>query len=237
MLLPTQPFLVAQVRAALAQTQVRLGETAAARATLAEAGRQERDRDVLRAAAAAVHLAQGSPAQAVEVLAPIIERSAPAVGVIQALLLDAAARDRLGEPRSAEDAVERALELAEPDGIILPFTITPVRRLLERHPRHRTAHAALLSAILDVLAGSSPPQRHAGSVPPPDELSDAELRVLRYLPSNLKAPEIAAELVVSANTVKTHLRHIYAKLGAHNRSEAVDRARELGLLAPSHRPR
>jgi LuxR family maltose regulon positive regulatory protein len=65
------------------------------------------------------------------------------------------------------------------------------------------------------------------------QLSAAELRVVRYLPTNLKAPEIAAELGVSANTVKTHLRHIYDKLNAHSRSEAVDRARELGLLARS----
>ena len=69
------------------------------------------------------------------------------------------------------------------------------------------------------------------------ELSDAELRVIRFLPSNLKGPEIAAELFVSPNTVRTHLRHIYAKLDAHSRGEAVDRARELGLLAPSLRVR
>jgi LuxR family maltose regulon positive regulatory protein len=90
----------------------------------------------------------------------------------------------------------------------------------------------LLSTILDVLGGGSPqPAREAAELR--DELSDAELRVLRYLPSNLKAPEIAAELFVSANTVRTHLRHIYAKLDAHSRSEAVARARELGLLAPT----
>ena len=156
---------------------------------------------------------------------------------MDALLL-AAAYDELGDARAAEAAVERALELAEPDGRILPFTLAPVRALLERHSRHRTAHASLLSDILDVLAGSSPPTRRQGEPAPVlDELSDAELRVLRYLPSNLKAPEIAAELQVSIHTVKTHVRHIYAKLDAHNRSEAVDRARELALLAPSSRVR
>jgi LuxR family maltose regulon positive regulatory protein len=55
--------------------------------------------------------------------------------------------------------------------------------------------------------------------------------VLRYLPSNLTALEIGGELVLSTSTVKTHMKHIYAKLGAHRRSEAVERARALGLLA------
>jgi len=59
--------------------------------------------------------------------------------------------------------------------------------------------------------------------------------VLRYLPTNLTAPEIAGELYVSRNTVKTHMRRLYAKLGTHCRAEAVTRARDLGLLAPSAR--
>jgi LuxR family maltose regulon positive regulatory protein len=59
--------------------------------------------------------------------------------------------------------------------------------------------------------------------------------VLGYLPSNLSAPEISGELFLSVNTVKTHMRRIYAKLDAHNRTEAVERARELGLLG--RRPR
>jgi LuxR family transcriptional regulator, maltose regulon positive regulatory protein len=61
--------------------------------------------------------------------------------------------------------------------------------------------------------------------------------VLRYLPTNLTAPEIAGELYVSPNTVKVHMRSVYAKLGAHRRAEAVARARGLGLLAPSARSR
>jgi LuxR family maltose regulon positive regulatory protein len=143
------------------------------------------------------------------------------------------ALDQLGDSHGAASAIERALELADQDGMILQFTLVPVRELLERHPRHSTAHAKLLSTILDMLAGSSPQPK--GEMPAfRDELSDAELRVLRYLPSNLKAPEIAAELYVSANTVRTHLRHIYAKLGAHSRNDAVARARDIGLLAPDH---
>jgi LuxR family transcriptional regulator, maltose regulon positive regulatory protein len=57
--------------------------------------------------------------------------------------------------------------------------------------------------------------------------------VLRYLPTNLTTPEIARELSVSTNTIKTHIRNMYAKLGTHHRAETVERARALGLLAPS----
>jgi LuxR family transcriptional regulator, maltose regulon positive regulatory protein len=77
-----------------------------------------------------------------------------------------------------------------------------------------------------------------GIVPPRvTELTDSETRVLRYLPTHLTLPEIAAELHVSANTVSSHRLHLYAKLGVHRRHEAVDRARALGLLAPSARLR
>ena len=57
--------------------------------------------------------------------------------------------------------------------------------------------------------------------------------MLRYLPTHLSAPEIARELSVSPSTVKTHMRNLYTKLGAHSRAETVERARALGLLAPS----
>jgi LuxR family maltose regulon positive regulatory protein len=172
----------------------------------------------------------------VDVLAPLIDGAPKALhprwAAVHALLFDAAARDRLGDRAGAEASIERALELAEPDGIVLPFALAPARDLLERHPRHRTAHATLLATVLGVLAGRAP-RPLGGTAVLPEELSKAELRVARYLPSNLKAPEIAAELCVSANTVRTHMRHIYTKLGAHSRGEAVARARDLGLLAPA----
>ncbi len=95
----------------------------------------------------------------------------------------------------------------------------------------RSAAPALLTDILDVLQGSPPAATEQSSWPPAEELSPGELRVLRYLPTNLSRPEIAGELSVSLNTVSTHLRSIYAKLQVRDRSSAVQRARELRLLA------
>ncbi len=143
----------------------------------------------------------------------------------------------LGDSRVAEDDIERALDLAEPDSLILPFLVTPAANLLQRHPRHRTAHAALLTNILDVLAGASLAARRSKDPELLEALTESEIRVLRYLPSNLSAPEIAGEIFVSTSTVKTHMRHIYEKLGVHRRTEAVDRARDLGLLGPSSQAR
>jgi len=68
-------------------------------------------------------------------------------------------------------------------------------------------------------------------LPQPEELSPSELRVLRYLPTNLTRPEIARALNVSINTVNTHIRSIYTKLGAHDRTSAVQQGRELRLLS------
>jgi LuxR family maltose regulon positive regulatory protein len=152
-------------------------------------------------------------------------------------MLEAIARDALGDPGAAERALERALDLAEPDGVLLPFLLDPAPGLLERHARHRTAHASLLAEILSLLAGRKPASPPAATQPPLEPLSETEIRVLRYLPTNLSAPEIASELYVSPNTVKTHMHHLYAKLGTHRRGEAVARARALGLLAPSARRR
>ena len=212
-----------------------MGGTAAGPAALARVTTLADDRAGAHITTAAVHLADGNPQQAAEELGPVIGREVtalhPAWAALEASLFEAAAREQLGDRRAAEESIERALDLAEPEGAILPFALVPVRDLLERHPRDRTTHASLLSTILDVLGGSSP----KASSPLRDELSDAELRVLRYLPGNLTAPEIASELYVSANTVRTHLRRIYAKLDAHTRSEAVSRARELGLLSAVRR--
>jgi len=221
----------------LAEMQVRLGDTAAARATLAGLPDDQRTSSPARAALAFTQLAEGDVPAAVDVLAPVLDGLVPSLPleIIEALLLDARARDLLGEMPAAESDVERALELAEPDGFVWPFVVTPVRELLEGHPRHRTAHGALLRDVLDVFAGKQAPTR-TGELPAVcEELTESELRVLRYLPSNLSAREIGRELYLSVHTVKTHMWRIYTKLGAHRRTEAVERARELRLLAPSLR--
>jgi LuxR family transcriptional regulator, maltose regulon positive regulatory protein len=117
--------------------------------------------------------------------------------------------------------------------MLFPFLAYPVPALLERHARDCAKHAALVAEILSLL-----PERPRGSggygrMASPQPLSHGETRVLRYLPTNLSAPEIARELSVSVNTVRTHIRHVCGKLGAHGRTDAVTRARALGLLAPS----
>ena len=129
--------------------------------------------------------------------------------------------------------MERALDLAEPGGVLLPFVLHPAPELLERHSRLRSTHGALISEILNLLSGRTLAARPVDAEPLQDPLSESELRVMRYLPTNLRGPEIAAELFVSQNTIRSHLRNLYAKLGVHSRADAVRRARELGLLAPS----
>ena len=120
-----------------------------------------------------------------------------------------------------------------PTACCYPFLLHPAPDLLERQARLRTTHAALISEILNLLSGQTPAARPEDVAPLQEPLSESELRVLRYLPTNLPAPEIAAELFVSLNTIRTHMRNVYAKLGVHSRADAVTRARELGLLSPS----
>jgi LuxR family maltose regulon positive regulatory protein len=91
---------------------------------------------------------------------------------------------------------------------------------------------------MGLLVGARRPAPTPGQPRPLRQpLTDSETRILRYLPTNLSAREIADEISVSWNTVRTHMRHLYAKLGAHRRSDAVEEARALGLLAPSWRRR
>jgi LuxR family maltose regulon positive regulatory protein len=236
--LATPHALTGPARVSIAQTQLRMGDVMAARTTVGSLTDQEHASGEARTVLAALRIAEGHHGAAIEALTPVLDGEATVVrvgSVIQALLLDAIAHDQLGDRVTAERDIERALDLAEPDALVFPFVVVPAQDLLERHPRHRTAHAALLADLLIVLGGSSLPARRHETATLSEPLSESELRVLRFLPGNLSAGEIAGQLYVSTSTVKTHMRHIYEKLDAHRRSEAVDRARALGLLGPSAR--
>ena len=229
--------LATQVRSALLQTLVRTGAAECAEQGIAELDDKERETGEMRAALATLRLAQGDPRAAALALEPVLDGSAPVIrqaSLSEAFVLEAAARDALGDSDAAARALERALDIAESDGAVLPFLLHPVPGLLERHPRHRTVHASLISEILNLLGGASRSEAPPDGLPSPSEpLSESETRVLRYLPTDLSAREIADELFLSWYTVKTHMRHLYAKLGTHTRHETVQRARALGLLAPS----
>jgi LuxR family maltose regulon positive regulatory protein len=208
--------------------------TGHARALLAALDDERASSGEIRNALAVICLSEGNPAAALAAVADVLDGTAPVLGyvtVMEAHLLAGLAHRKLGDQRGANQAVESALALAEADRLVLPFAMTGSAELLEALPRHETAHAALLAEILDVLHGSSPAAKEQSALSPAEELSPGELRVLRYLPTNLSRPEIASELSVSLNTVSTHVRSIYAKLQVRDRSSAVQRARELRLLA------
>jgi LuxR family transcriptional regulator, maltose regulon positive regulatory protein len=225
--------LATQVTGWSLATQARLGMTGQARAALEALPAEQANSAEVRNARAVICLAEGDPARALGALAAVLDGTAAAIGDvtrIESLLVSAHAHGELDDQRAANQATERALALAEPDRLVLPFAMTGSRKLAEALPRHETAHAALLSDILDVLHGSSlgPDDQPATQAA---ALSPSELRVLRFLPTNLSRQEIAAELSVSVNTVNSHVRNIYAKLHAGDRSSAVQRARELRLLS------
>ncbi len=215
-------------------TQARLGQLSEARASLAALDDDLAGSGEIGNARAAICLAEGNPAAALAAVHDVLNGTAPAIGyvtVVEANLLAALAHRELGDQRAASAAAECALALAEADRLVLPFAMTGSLELLEAMPRHETAHAALLTDILDVMRGSSISAGNESSLAEIEPLSPSELRVLRYLPTNLSRPEIASELSVSVNTVNTHIRSIYAKLQAQDRSSAVQRAREMRLLS------
>jgi LuxR family maltose regulon positive regulatory protein len=226
--------LASQVTGWRLATLARLGRPGDARAALSALDDERAASGEILNAYAVICLAEGDPAAALVAVKPVLDGTAPVIGYVTAVeahLLAGLAHRELGDQRAAYQAAERALALAEADRLVLPFAMTSSRELLEALPPHETAHAALLAGILDALQGSSRALGDQGPWPDAEELSPGELRVLRYLPTNLSRPEIAGELSVSVNTVSTHVRSIYAKLQVTDRSSAVQRARELRLLA------
>jgi len=240
---PDWPLM--RARALRLHALVRLGEFGRAEQDIAEIGEQGRASGEIRMALAALRIAQDDPHAATVALAPVLDGVAPVpptTWLAHACLLEAIARDALGDPAAARDALRRALVVAGPDGALTALLFhPPARELLDRYAPDRIEQGTLVAEIRRLLPAEPKLGAHresprlADSFRLVDPLSKSEIRVLRYLPTNLSAPEIARELSLSVHTVRTHVRHLFAKLGAHHRTEAVDRARALGLLAPSGR--
>ena len=224
----------------LIATQARLGMTGEARAFLAALDDEQASSGEFRNAHAVICLAEGDPAGALGAVADVLDGTAPVQGdvtVMEAHLLAGLAHRELGDQRAANQAAERALALAEADRLVLPFAMTGSAELLEALPAARDRARRAARRHPRRPARRIPGGQRAVPSPPAEELSPGELRVLRYLPTNLSRPEIAGELSVSLNTVNAHMRSIYAKLRVRDRSSAVQRARELRLLAAAGRTR
>ena len=102
--------------------------------------------------------------------------------------------------------------------------------LLRRHIRHGTAHPAMVGDLVETIERGGRPARRPTPAALAEPLSERERAILGYLPSLMSNQEIASALMISVNTVKTHLKAIYRKLDAPGRREAVQRARELALI-------
>jgi len=219
----------------LAATQARLGMRDEARATLDGFCAEDERIDAIDLGRAAISLEEGDPGAALAALGDVQDMMPPlgfpAYALVEAHVLAGLAYLALGDRNAAAAAAEAALAAAEPDRLMFPFAMYNAADLLDALPRHQTAHSALLADVVDLLRGTPASRTDLERLPLPEELSASELRVLRYLPTNLTRPEIAQALYVSINTVNTHMRNIYSKLGAHDRSSAVRRARELRLLS------
>ena len=163
-----------QIRAFLLATLVRSGDMQGAEQAFAELDARDRETAQLRTALAVLRLAQDDPPAATAALGPVLRGGAAAVSlrpwVTRAFLLEATARDRLGDWDAAERATEHALALAQPDGMLMPFLLHPAPGLLQRHARHCRSHAGLISQMPST-SWPARSQRHRpenpGSLPEP----------------------------------------------------------------------
>jgi LuxR family maltose regulon positive regulatory protein len=180
-------------------------------------------------AAAAARLAAGDGLSALRRVEPLLDPGSDLhpTGRLYAWLIAAVARQALGSTHDAAQALEHALEMAAQEGYRRPFADggAAVRRLLQGHAALPTAYAATVTELIDCLQPDAAPA--PGLIEP---LSDRERDVLRLLPTLLTNTEIAGELFVSVNTVKTHVKSIYRKLEVSSRREAVARGRQLRLI-------
>lgn len=150
--------------------------------------------------------------------------------LIEIYLLRAIILQKKGEIKSASEPLEKALRLGWEGGFIGLFLecgpdLEGLLALFEDHPELSPYVGNLIKAFQNKV-----PETKLRQQPLPEPLSDRELDVMGFLSSNLTTPEIAEEMVISVNTVRTHIKNIYQKLGVHKRSAAVQNAKALKLI-------
>jgi LuxR family maltose regulon positive regulatory protein len=174
--------------------------------------------------------------------------------VIEVEVLRASAHHAAGEHQGALRALEHAVDLAEPENwkrfLLDAAPADIMAELAARRPSSEYVHSLLTGAgtavsdgrtalhslpSMSTGPGAAPDRAPATAQTVPQALSDRELDVLRLLGSDLDGPAIAREMFVSLNTVRTHTKRIYAKLGVNNRRAAISKAHQLGLLTRSNR--
>jgi LuxR family maltose regulon positive regulatory protein len=188
---------------------------------------------------ARIKISQGRLVEAIGLLQQLIdlaETGGRTPRVIEILMLQALAFQAGGDTIRAMDALEQALTLAEPEGFIRIFVDEgpPMARLLYE-ALDRGIAPDYVRRLLQAFPLEEPKQVdpsesqvfESGYIEP---LSEREIEVLQFIAEGLTNPEIATKLFLSLHTVKTHTRNIYSKLNAHNRTEAVARARAVGIL-------
>jgi LuxR family maltose regulon positive regulatory protein len=162
---------------------------------------------------------------AAEDLLARVREGPDSVAAVTAWVVTALIADAQGHARRSADALTRAMLRADVEGVRRAFRRFDSERMATLAERQRWLYDEVVPVSAGVLASVG-----RASPLPADPLSDRERDVLRYLPTVLTANEIAADLTISVNTVKAHMRSIYRKLGAARRREAVIRARQTGLL-------
>ena len=231
---PVLPALQGLMSSLRALSEAALGHADAAATELSANGAAATRTAEDGAALARLRLLAGDAGGASAALAPWLDGAPAAFGSTRAelWLLDALAHDAEGDAEAAAVSLERALDEAEPHGLRRPFVeLGPsAAALLRRQLRRGTSHRSLVEDLLRDLGRPQPESRPRTLLL--EQLSEREAAVLRFLPTMMSNGEIAAELFVSVNTVKTHLKSIYRKLDVPDRREAVRRAREMELLAP-----
>jgi len=184
-----------------------------------------------------VLIAQGKSDEALRLLARLMKMAEAAAAkgyMIELLILMSIALQKQGKMERALIALERALSLAEPEGHVRSFIDEggPMGKLLRQAATRGTAldYTGRLLAALEKETKNERWMKGPTSSPPVEPLTERELEVMRLLITHLTSTDIAEQLTISANTVRTHTKSIYSKLDVHSREEAVKKAEKLNLL-------